>query len=305
MPPVDERRPSGRSRRAKEPSIFRPAATIRKAVAKAAESDGWRTAIGIAGRSLHEAGKTLREVACGADSLIFPTTCLLCEAADARPDPFGASLCVCDVCRKTVRSGREAYCPRCGTYVPGVAGDPGRCGACRKNVLWRSCTALGEYRAPLREYVLRAKSPHGETVGRTLGNLAACELSREMIRDVDAVCYVPTHWTRKALGHPNAAKAIAEAAAGALRRPTLHGAIFMIRLARKQGTLRGRERAANVKNAFAVRADLIAGRRLLLVDDVMTTGSTVREIARVLKEAGVRSLDVLAVARAGPQVADA
>jgi predicted amidophosphoribosyltransferase len=142
-------------------------------------------------------------------------------------------------------------------------------------------------------------------VGRTLGNLAAFELSREMIRDVDAICYVPTHWTRKALGHPNAAKAIAEAAAGALRRPTLHGAIAMIRLARKQSALRGRERAANVKNAFAVRADLIAGRRLLLVDDVMTTGSTVREIARVLKEAGVRSLDVLAVARAGPQVADA
>ncbi|HEV7280787.1 MAG TPA: phosphoribosyltransferase family protein [Pirellulaceae bacterium] len=258
----------------------------------------------VASRSLHEAGKTLREVACGADSLLFPMTCLLCEAADARPDPFGTNVCVCDGCRKTIRSGREAYCPRCGTYVPGVAGDPARCGACRKNALWRTCTALGEYRAPLREYVLRAKSPHGETVSRTLGSLAAFELSRESMRDVDAVCYVPTHWTRKALGHPNAAKAIAEAAAEALRRPTLHAAVSMIRIASKQGTLRGRERAANVKNAFAVRADLVAGKRLLLVDDVMTTGSTVREIARVLKDAGVRSLDVMAVARAGPQVAD-
>lgn len=288
-----------------ERSIFRPAATIRKTVAKAAESDGWRTAIRVASRSLHEARKTLREVAYGADSLLFPTTCLLCEAADARPDLFGTNVCVCDGCRKTIRYGRDGYCPRCGAYVPGVASDPGRCGGCRTNALWRTCTALGEYRAPLREYVLRAKSPHGETVGRTLGSLAAVELSREMIRDIDAVCYVPTHWTRKALGHPNAAKAIAEAAAETLRRPTLHAAVSMIRVARKQGTLRGRERAANVKNAFAVRADLVAGKRLLLVDDVMTTGSTMREISRVLKQAGVRSLDVLAVARAGPQVADA
>lgn len=303
MPPAKRDRATKQAP-AKEPSIFRPAASIRKAVARAAESEGWKFAVRAAGRSLQEAGRTLRDVACGTDTLLFPTTCLLCGAADARPDPFTASVCVCDGCRKSIRSGREAYCPRCGSYVPGVAADPDRCGACRQLTLWRSCTSLGEYRAPLREYVLRAKSPHGEAVARTLGSLAAFELSSELARDVDAVCYVPTHWTRKALGHPNAAKGIAEAIAGILHRPTFHAAVAMVRAARKQGTLRGRERSDNVKRAFAARVDVVSGKRLLLVDDVMTTGSTLREIARTLKEAGVRSLDVMAVARAGPQVVD-
>jgi ComF family protein len=161
---------------------------------------------------------------------------------------------------------------------------------------------LGDYRrdAGLRDWVLALKHGGRADLARPLGALLAARLAEVGAVAGAVLVPVPLHPARRlARGHDQAALLArgAQEAGGpgvvrALRRP---------RATATQGAGGARSRAANVSGAFAARgaARSVAGRVVWLVDDVVTSGATAAECARVLRRAGARRVGVLALARAG------
>ncbi|HRU05600.1 MAG TPA: phosphoribosyltransferase family protein [Candidatus Brocadiia bacterium] len=115
---------------------------------------------------------------------------------------------------------------------------------------------------------------------------------------IDVVTPVPLHWARRLARRFNQSELLAERVAERLRAGFEPKAMKRLRYTTPQAMLSGREREENLRGAFAVRDRAgVAGARVLLVDDVMTTCATARECARALLEAGARSVDVAVFAR--------
>ncbi len=115
--------------------------------------------------------------------------------------------------------------------------------------------------------------------------------------DIDAVLPVPLHWHRKALRGFNQARELAKPIAKVLKVPIVRG-VRRTRSTPFQSGLDVAQRARNMRHAFSVgRAD--PGSHVLIIDDVITTGATTRELAKRLLASGVKKVSVLTVARTG------
>ena len=132
-------------------------------------------------------------------------------------------------------------------------------------------------------------------MGRWLG-----QAGRELLDDADALVPVPLHWRRRWARRFNQSAILAAAVSTASGVPIAAGALTRVKFTAQQVGLSRAERAANVQGAFRVppagKAE-VAGRRLVLVDDVLTSGATVEGCAKALLRAGARSVDVLVFAR--------
>ena len=133
------------------------------------------------------------------------------------------------------------------------------------------------------------------TLGRWMVQAGAA-----LLAEADALVPVPLHWRRLWARRFNQSAALAEAIATRSRVPVSHAALTRVKATRQQVGLTASERALNVQGAFRVRADArpeVAGRRLVLIDDVLTSGATLDACARALLRAGAASVDVLVFAR--------
>jgi len=122
-----------------------------------------------------------------------------------------------------------------------------------------------------------------------------CQACGPLLDDIDAVVPVPLHWRRRWFRGFNQAHEIGKPVAKKLGVPIL-GNVRRKRSTRFQSGLSARARANNLRSAFAVRGEL-SFEHVLIVDDVITTGTTVRQLARVVKKAGANKVSVLAIAR--------
>jgi ComF family protein len=123
---------------------------------------------------------------------------------------------------------------------------------------------------------------------------------RELLSEADALLPVPLHWRRLWARRFNQSAALAGTISDIGGVPVLHGALKRVRATPQQVGLSKTERADNVQGAFRVPADEkahVAGRRLVLIDDVLTSGATVDTCARALLRAGAAHVDVLVFAR--------
>ena len=128
--------------------------------------------------------------------------------------------------------------------------------------------------------------------------LVACVRTHYSVGDIDAVLFVPLYRRRERERTYNQAGLLAAEVAAALDRPLLSRCLFRRRATRSQTELAANQRRQNVRGAFeTANESWIEGRRLLLVDDVMTTGATVDECALVLKQAGAAGVRVATLAR--------
>lgn len=199
----------------------------------------------------------------------------------------------CGPCRKSL-PWLTAACARCGIALPAV--QPA-CGACLKRPpLFDHTRALFRYAAPIDRLVLGFKYGGRLDVGRVLGQALAAAIAQDPT-PVDAIVPVPLHRRRLRERGYNQSLELARPIARALAIPLLTHAVRRVRPTPPQTRLDYAQRRRNVRQAFAVRAD-VAGKRLAIVDDVMTSGHTANALARCLKQAGATEVVVWVVARA-------
>jgi Predicted amidophosphoribosyltransferases len=208
---------------------------------------------------------------------------------------------LCAACWPTLRFIDRPFCDACGLPLDCGEGDDLLCGGCtaHRPPFGRARAAL-VYGEGSSRLILGFKNGD-RTDAVPVFSRWMVRAGRELLADADALVPVPLHWTRLLARRFNQSALLAYA----IRRQTgvrvLPDAIIRRRRTAKMGTLGASARARSVAGAFTIRKSAvrrIEGRRIILIDDVLTTGSTVSGCARVLLAAGAVSVDVLALARA-------
>jgi len=174
------------------------------------------------------------------------------------------------------------------------AGD--RCGHClRSPPNFDATIALADYAPPVDRMVAALKFGGRLPLADAFGTLLA-RAAHPLLREADAICPVPLSFERQAERGFNQAREIARRVAAACDRPLRADILLRTRHTAAQMDLALADRRRNVRGAFVARGDL-AGMRLVAIDDVMTTGATLDEIAAALKGAGAARVTNLVVAR--------
>jgi ComF family protein len=248
---------------------------------------------------------------------VFPVRCLECRdfipgipgegageeggspGADALLRPF-----FCAACLKGVMPLEPPLCPRCGVMFKGRVGDDHLCGRCREQPPgFLKARAAFVYDRSLVDVIHCFKYKEKQQLAVPLGQLLQRAFGRYWGDErVDAILPVPLHGRRLRSRGFNQSELLVRAwkngPAGAQAPPLVAGVLRRVRATASQAGRGRREREVNIRGAFAVRRpETIAGRHLLLVDDVVTTGATAAEAARVLLKSGAARVDVLALAR--------
>jgi ComF family protein len=216
-----------------------------------------------------------------------PTTCLLC----GEPAPAGRGLCLaCEhACPRLIPA-----CPQCGA---GSASAELPCGACQQHPpAFTRAVALFAYAPPVDRLILGLKFHDQLHVARTLGELLALHVAGLDPRP-DVLMPVPLHISRLRDRGYNQALELARPIARHLDLPLDHRGVVRTRATAPQLGLAPTQRLRNVRAAFAVTRP-VRGLHIALVDDVMTTGSTVNALATCLLKGGAAAVDVWVAARA-------
>ncbi|MBI2481448.1 MAG: ComF family protein [Planctomycetia bacterium] len=244
---------------------------------------------------------SLIQAACGrAADLLFPPNCALCAIPLRQEGRVNVEISLCNRCISDLTSPNSTVCKRCARPLPkGMTGDSDDCPKCRgRRVRFDRTYAIGVYGGMLREAVLQMKRSTGESLTLAMGHLLGEQLAGKITKVPSHVISVPTHWSRRLRRDVNCAEILLESVAA---RIGVRGSPKLLRCqrnTRKQGTLLPHERLANVRGAYRISTGYaITGANVLLIDDVMTTGATANEIAKILRRAGVASVEVGVVAR--------
>lgn len=249
------------------------------------------------------AGRLVRRLRPVVD-LVLPPRCLRCGDLVAEP---GA---LCAACFQQVTFLTPPLCHRCGLPFGGDWGAPVAeeaagllCAACaRRSPPYDRARAALAYDDGARPLVLAFKHADRTDAATALAGWMA-RAAGPSLEQADLIVPVPLHRWRLWQRRYNQAALLAGALARRAGRPWASMALVRARATISQGGLGHDGRAANVRGAFRVaRPAQVDGRRILLVDDVMTTGATVAECARTLRRAGAVSVDVVTLARVAKEV---
>jgi len=226
-------------------------------------------------------------VAAGVLEAALPAACPHCHGALG-----GFDVGLCARCSAGLRPEFGSRCPRCATPGPGAVDD---CLACEADPPPQSATVTwSAYESAVRSAVLALKHGAHDELGRVLGRKLAAVVAAEPWADrIDAVTFVPSHVVRRIRHGPSAAQEIARTVSSSLSRP-LRPMLARRGLARQAGRTRAHRLRLRPEAFSAIRRP--AG-RVLLVDDVVTTGTTLRRAAGALLSAGATEVFCAAVAR--------
>jgi ComF family protein len=246
---------------------------------------------------IRQVGTAVAKLGGACCDLLYPPACIACGAELCAPR---GALQLCDDCLRALGPEASRACRRCGGDVPENPLAPGCCLACQELPLsFDTVIPLGSYDAELRDAVLRMKHASHDALAATVGRLLA-ERRHEHLADVraDFVIPVPMYWRRRLHRGINSPDVLARCLAASLSIPVRSRVIVRRLNTKPQTSLSPAERRKNVRGAFRVqRPNVVQGARILLVDDVLTTGATCSEAAKTLKKAGAAMVAVAVVAR--------
>lgn len=236
----------------------------------------------------------LRRVAGAALNAVLPPLCLACRV---EVEEAGA---LCGPCWNKIAFLAPPLCAACGFPFDYDPGGTALCGACARRLPdYGRARAVMRYDEASRALVLGFK--HGDrTHGAPAYGRWMARAGAELLREADLVVPVPLHWLRLFRRRYNQAALLAQAVARTAGVPVAVDLLMRRRPTPSQGHLSAAARRRNVRGAFAVRPGrdaLVRGRRIVLIDDVLTTGATGEACARTLLRAGAASVDVLVLAR--------
>ncbi len=229
--------------------------------------------------------------------LLFTRECLACRETlpHEHEDPP-----LCDACLAQIPAVNWPVCRRCAAEVPPYPGNVPRCFRCETHKLRFDATySLGHYDGLLRELILRMKTDRNEQVAQIFTNLI-CKRYGDELRSlaVDAVVPVPMTLVNRLKQKTNPQGAMAAGISRELNIPLFRRLLQRSRHLAPQRGLSAVGRFRNVRGGYRLRKGyIIDAPHILLVDDVMTTGATCSEVARILKHNGVARVTVVVVAR--------
>lgn len=243
-----------------------------------------------------------RRIADAVLNLVFPESCFICSTPLSRQHDCG----ICDTCWEKVLKLRilEPWCPSCG--IPFQNFEPGEIHLCSDCILrpppYSGARSFGYYAGELSRVVLQLKFQRRQNLAGLLGPLLASTFFDCWERtEFDIVVPVPLHPRRRRTRGFNQAALLGKALARHISVPLRENVLARTRHTKPQVGLTDPERLRNVHGAFqCCDQAVVSGRRVLLVDDVMTTGATVGSAAAALLAGGALRVSVLTVARAVP-----
>lgn len=213
--------------------------------------------------------------------------CVVCD--DPAP---GATLCA--PCRDSLPCVRWP-CPRCALPRRSAHAP---CGSCLINTPdWDDAASAFAYRFPVDYLLKRAKFRGRLAELDALAHAAATHFASRPRPHAELLLPVPLHWRRQWRRGFNQAEALARPVADALDVPVNITALRRVRATREQSHLHTDDRAQNLRQAFVCDAT-VSGARVLIFDDVMTTGATLGAVTRAVQRAGANHVRVLTTARA-------
>jgi ComF family protein len=233
-------------------------------------------------------------------SSLFPRICPLCQGRLTRPgDGF------CAPCASSFQLLLPPFCSRCGEPLPGKDDlSAGRCETCLRTfspTALRSVTVRSAalYTGTLRRAILEVKYHGRIALSLSLGLFVKSQYPRLFdVERFDCILPVPLHVRRLRQRGFNQCVLLAAPLARSLRIPLDRGSIRKIRETAPQSLASGMQRRKNLHNTFSVMEPLrVAGRSVLVLDDVYTTGTTIETLAGVLFSAGARKVAALTLGR--------
>jgi len=245
-------------------------------------------------RTARAIGPVLGAALGGILNAVLPPRCLRCGG------DIGETGALCAGCWDALTFVSDPQCDRCGIPFEIVPADGTVCGACAARPPdFDRARAVFAYDDASRDLILGFKRGDRTDAAPGLGRWL-CRAGGDLVRTADVIAPVPLHPLRLVQRRYNQSALLVRMVARQTGVPAAYGLIRRDRATPSQGG-RGRgARRRNVANAFSVPPrfrDRLSGRRVLLLDDVLTTGATVESCARALRAAGASGVDVLTVAR--------
>ena len=246
-------------------------------------------------RGMAWARQSLQNSRLALTNLLFPPKCLNCdlELPETTDHPL-----LCQECMLAV-TNREARCAHCASPLPKGPCTGASCPRCRsRNYRFDAAIAVGLYEGTMKQLVLRMKRAHYEPLAISLGTLVAGQVLAVDLGEPPLIAPVPMHWTRRFRRAGNHVELLAERVAKLTGWKVAFDLLICRRRIKKQGTLPSAARFRNVRGAFRVSSSYaIKGAHVLIIDDVLTTGATASEMARMLRIAGVKKVTIAVTAR--------
>ncbi|MHC4877144.1 MAG: ComF family protein [Planctomycetota bacterium] len=247
--------------------------------------------------------KLIGRVATPLIDLVLPPVCAFCGEYHGGADRSQSGdqiVCLCDQCVGSFLKDERDACVRCGQPVGPHSPDTTKgCVICRpKRQRYKEVIRLGTYEDELRNAVIRSKSRGTEALAASLAELLHREHS-ERLQSVkaDLIVPVPQFWLHWFTRPHHSALTIAETLSRRLRVPLRDNLVRKVRRTPDQSSLPRSDRLRNLQRAFRVSSPRkLSGKRVLVVDDILTTGSTANEMARALRAAGAKYVAVAVVA---------
>jgi ComF family protein len=236
-------------------------------------------------------------IASGGLNLLFPPRCAYCRVDIAEPEDH---LPICPECCRRMVPEKWVGCRHCGGAISGDGESSDHCSLCKHPpLLFDTVVAMGGYQDNLRDVILRMKNPRQETLTLAMGRLFVQKRFSELSGlGVEMIVPVPMYWKRRLVRGTNSAELLARCLGRKLGLPVRRRLLVRCKNTKPQSELSPKKRFSNMRGAFRVRTPhLLQDARVLLVDDVLTTGATGSEAAGVLKKAGASMVAVAVIAR--------
>ncbi|MGE5605495.1 MAG: ComF family protein [Bacteroidota bacterium] len=236
-----------------------------------------------------------RQIGNGLVELIFPPPqlCPVCNHEESVNNGLGSN------CLRRIAFIRQPFCLKCGRPKRLAAAEKEYCRQCEETDYYFSqARAVAAYEGALREYLTDLKYRFRPDLGPALGVLLVewFKINRNYQKP-DLIIPIPIHWQKLIARGYNQAELLANPLQKYLGIPLKNDIILREKMTESQNMLQKAERFANIRGAFRVTdTRLLSGARVLLIDDIFTTGATVSEASRVLMRAGALEVKVLTLA---------
>jgi len=232
-------------------------------------------------------------------SALFPSRCILCRQT-VRIAAINPNIEVCLDCYQALPHNDNS-CTRCALPLPVDIGNQSSCGRCiKKAPSYDYSGSVFRYEGDIINLIHQLKFGEKISHARSIGEVLLAFYENVLLAKhgvPDCIVPVPLHAKRLRERGYNQSSEIARVIAKRLKVPIAYDAVIKKHSTLAQSGLNAKERQKNIKNAFSVM-NVEDYKHVLVIDDVVTTGSTVNEMAKALKKSGIERVGVLSIARA-------